>query len=287
MTAPPKIPPPPGLPGLRRGGTLAELLLLYDCLTEESTTLEPIARRLGVTSQAVSHSFRRLTNRGLIEVRNGRYRATVLGVAWVHQVLDRLAEDVFARQQRLHIVRTTRALARSPIRRGEEVALELVDGTLSAHRGRTGGSTGRAVSDARKGALVEVGELSGILPIPKATIRVLSIPSEALGDPRLSDALRREIAGRTGSVVATFGLEADQITPRSADRPVLRFAAAPTCLEAARVGVSSTLVVLDRDLPTLLAQFPTSGGSPTSVETLRLDPDRPPQGRANRGPRRR
>ena len=118
-----------GLAGLRRGGTLAELLFLYDCVTEDSSRLQPIADRLGVTVQAVSHSYRRLARRGLVELRDGRYRPTVSGIAWLHRVLGGLAEDVFARQQRLHIIRSCRAVASARARAGDPVSLRLVGGS--------------------------------------------------------------------------------------------------------------------------------------------------------------
>ncbi|MCI4321195.1 MAG: ArsR family transcriptional regulator, partial [Thermoplasmata archaeon] len=65
-----------GLGALRRRGAVTELLFLYDLTTRDVPNLRGIAERLGVTVQAVSHSFRQLRRRGLVEMRRGLYRPT-------------------------------------------------------------------------------------------------------------------------------------------------------------------------------------------------------------------
>src|SRR5579862_5778797 len=112
-----------GLPDLRRRGAVTELLFLFECVTREPTQLRPIAEELGLTVQAASHSFRQLAARGLAEVREGRYRATVAGVAWLQAALGLLREDVAGRLARLDIVRSTRAIAAARIAAGAVVSL--------------------------------------------------------------------------------------------------------------------------------------------------------------------
>jgi predicted transcriptional regulator len=113
-----------GLAALRRGGTVTELLFLYECATLEPTQLRPIAERLGLTVQAVSHSFRQLKRRGLVTVQEGRYRPTVEGVAWLHETLRRLGDDLRERIERVHVIRSTRALALDDLSEGASVSLE-------------------------------------------------------------------------------------------------------------------------------------------------------------------
>ncbi|MGB6500032.1 MAG: hypothetical protein WBG19_01330, partial [Thermoplasmata archaeon] len=76
MSPPRTSPPPDGLAALRRSGGVTELLFLFECATLEPTQLRPIAEELGVTVQAVSHSYRQLAKRGLAEIRRGRYLPT-------------------------------------------------------------------------------------------------------------------------------------------------------------------------------------------------------------------
>lgn len=260
-----------GLTAMRRGGSVTELLFLYDCATTEPRQLRPVASRLGLTVQAVSHSFRQLRDRGLVEVRDGRYRPTVDGVAWLHGSLSRLADDVRDRLARLHVIRSTRAVALGPVPAGGPVSLELRDGLLCARPGGGGPSRGRAVDAARSGELVEVTGLEGIVPIAPATITVRTLDETDLSDPQLPRRLS-SVLPAPDATVAAEGLETLHHLRRTTDRPIERFAPAAACLGAARVGVPSTLFVLERDLPRLLAAFAVP--SPPPLEVLPLGPAR-------------
>ncbi|EQD48967.1 transcriptional regulator, MarR family, partial [mine drainage metagenome] len=148
-----------GLAALRRLGAVSDLLFLYEAETRSIPHLREIADRLGLSVQAASHSFRSLRRRGLAEFRDGRYRPTVRGVDWLHAALGGVRDDLAERLDRLHIVRTTRAIAGAPVAQGEIVSLEIVDGILTARPGAGAGSRGRAQDPAGAGELVEVGEL--------------------------------------------------------------------------------------------------------------------------------
>src|SRR5258708_38101709 len=86
-----------GLPDLRRAGAITELLFLYEGVTRETTQLQPIAARLGLTVQAVSHVFRQLERDGLVTHRVGRYRGTGAWVASLHAALRGMVKIVALR----------------------------------------------------------------------------------------------------------------------------------------------------------------------------------------------
>jgi predicted transcriptional regulator len=272
--------PAEGLSELRRSGSVTELLFLYECATLEPTQLRPVADRIGLTVQAVSHSFRQLRRRGLVEVREGRYRPTVEGVAWLHESLSRLGDDVRARVERLHVIRSCRAVALADLAKGEVVSLELRDGRLSARPGGAGASRGRVSAPGRSGSLIEVTDLEGIVPLAPAPVTVRTITEQDLSDPALARRLAMLLASAPG-LLAAEGLEAVHSLEQATDRPILRFAAAAASLEASRIGVPSTVVVLDRDLPQLLSTFSGSNPPPLDVRPL------PPLGRRSKSiPRR-
>ena len=266
--APPHPAPRSGLPELRRRGAITELLFLFACTKDEPTQLRPIAEELELTVQAASHVFRQLQSRGLAEIVEGRYRPTVTGVAWLHAALGVLREDVDERLARLNVVRTCRALALADLAAGASVSLELRDGLLSASPDGGGASRGRVRQSARSGEIVEVDRLEGILPIARGTVRVLAIPARRLRDRSLRAELRRAIAAEKPALLAAPGLEALHLLGRITTRPVVRFAVASACREASLVGVGSTVVVLDEDLPHLLQQFEGRDSPPLVVTTL-------------------
>lgn len=258
-----------GLGLLRRSGAVTELLFLHDCATREVTQLRPVAQRLGLTVQAASHVFRQLRRRGLAEVRDHRYRPTVAGIAWLHAAFGSLREDLDARLQRLHIIRSTRAVAHGPISAHDRVVLEVRRGTLEARRGTRGPSRGRARQDARDGELVEVVDLEGIVPLEPAEIRIVTLPDSEALDPKVRVPLQRLVTRRADGLLAAFGVEAAHWLERVTSRSVLRYAVAASASEASRVGVPSTVLVLESDLPRLLAQFDQPRRPPITVRPLR------------------
>jgi putative transcriptional regulator len=254
--SPEKTPARGGLSTLRRLGAVSDLLFLYETETQEVNQLRTIAERLGLSVQAASHSYRSLRKRGLVELREGRYRPTVRGVDWLHAALGSVRDDLAERLDRLHIVRTTRALAAEAIGTGDLVTLEIVDGSLTARPGRGTGSRGRAHSTARAGELVEVGELEGIVPLPHGRLWVVAIPSDRVHDRHLPDELRRAVETAPPGVLLAAGLEGYHLLRQSVpDRPLVRFGVAPAIVEATRLGVECTVVAVDRDLPRLFEQL--------------------------------
>lgn len=258
-----------GLAQLRRAGTVSDLLLLYECLTEEPTDLKSIAARLGVTVQAVSHSFRQLERRGLAERRAGRYRPTVAGVAWLHTVFDSVRSDLDVRGRRLHVIRSTRAIAGADLAAGAPVVLEMRQGLLTARPGTDGPSRGRAAVAARRDALATIEQLEGIVPIRPGRLRLLALPTETITDPRTVRALARRLASAPHAVLAASGLEAFHVAARASDRPVLRFGVAAAAAEAVGVGLDVCLVVRDEDLPRVLATLAAPQPVPLRVEHVR------------------
>jgi predicted transcriptional regulator len=235
---------------------VSDLLFLYECATRDVAQLRAIADRLGLTVQAASHTFRGLARRGLVELRGGRYRPTVSGVDWLHSALGGLQTDLADRLERLHIVRSTRALARSSIPSGARVVLSVEDGVLVARRGTRGASRGFARSSARRGELVDVEDLEGIVSLRRGAVRVLTLPQEAVRNPRLVPALAATLRKAPSGLLAAQGLEAYHLLGRAAPgRSILRFGIAAAIEEAARLGIDCTVVVLDRETPYLLHQF--------------------------------
>ena len=269
-----------GLSALRRSGAVSDLLFLYECETREIGQLRAIAERLGLSVQAASHSYRSLRRRGLVELREGRYRPTVRGVDWLHAALGGVRDDLAERLDRLHIVRTTRAIATGRVEPGDPVALELRDGVLLARPGTGLGSRGRARTRAGAGRLVDVGELEGIVPLPRGKVRVAPLPAARLDDPELVRQLRAALEESAPGLLLAYGLEAYHVLSQARPaRPFVRFGVAAAIEEATRLGVDCTLVVSDRDLPRLFEQF--EGPDVPELEFLPLGG----RGRAGRGAR--
>jgi putative transcriptional regulator len=262
-----------GLDALRRRGAVTELLFLYDVTTRDVPHLKGIAERLGVTVQAISHSYRQLRARGLVDVQRGLYHPTVAGTAWLHAALGDLRRDVDSHLERLPVVRSARAVAATPLAANEPVTLAIVDGMLTARSGGEGASHGRAAASAKVGALVRVTDLAGILPITPGQVRVLTIPSGALDSESTVASLRRFLRTARTGLLAAHGGEAAHMTRSATERPVVRFGTAAAVREASALGVDATVVVLDEELPRFLEPF--QGPNPPPLTVVRLAVGRP------------
>ncbi|HYB63163.1 MAG TPA: hypothetical protein VEE86_01915 [Thermoplasmata archaeon] len=267
----PRRPLPPtagGLEALRRSGAVTEMLFLYECAAQRVPRLRDAAERLGLTVQAVSHLYRDLARRGLVELRNRQYTVTVSGRGALEGTLTELGEEVGRRLEQLQVVRSTRAVADRAVHKGEEVSLALVDGVLTAGPRSRSGSRGTAVSSARAGELVEVGELEGIVPIRPGSISVWVVPRLDGRLPKVRRQASAALRAARPGLVAAQGLEAIFVAQRASRLPVARFGAASACLEAARLGVDSLAFVTEEELPRFLAGF--AGPNPPSVTVSRL-----------------
>jgi predicted transcriptional regulator len=101
-----------------------------------------------------------------------------------------------------------------------------------------------------------VGELEGIVPLPRGKVRVVPLPTARLDDPGLARQLREVLGGPGPTLLLAFGLEAFHVLSQARpSRPFVRFGVAAAIEEATRLGVDCTLVVADRDLPRLFEQF--------------------------------
>lgn len=245
---------------------MTELLFLFECTTAPPTQLRPIAEQLGITVQAASHAYRALARRGLVAVRDGHYRTTVAGVEWLHTRLDALKDDLGRKLDRLHVIRSARAVAGADLTAHETVSLQVKDGWLTALPGGRGNSTGRATHSAHRGELVEVAELIGIVPIRRGTVSVVVVDGRRTDDPRLGPRLKASIRG--SGLAAAVGLEAAHLLERVTRAPVLRYGVGPAVLEASRLGTDATVVVVDTQLPRFLEQLGAPDPPPIRVTTL-------------------
>lgn len=268
-----------GLAGLRRQGAIGELLFLYICATRSPRQLRPIAEELGVTVQAVSHAFRGLRRAGFAEHTAAGYRPTVRGVAWLHESFGAVRDDLEGRLARLHVIRSARAVAERPVRAGESVALRLEQGWLSARPGRDGPARGIAQRAAEAGDLVEVGQLQGIVPIPPGQLTVITIPEPATGTAAVREELAHALDGHALDLLGAAGLEAAHLAARAHPGPWVRFGVAAAAVEATRLGVNATVVLLDEELPRFIAALP--GPAPPALRVIHLG-ERAPRARRAR-----
>ncbi|MCX5999341.1 MAG: winged helix-turn-helix transcriptional regulator [Chloroflexi bacterium] len=164
-----------------------------------------IARKLDVTSQAISEYIRELIGEGwLTSDGRSRYRITQEGMNWVlHTFRDLRHYSDFVGRAITNIAVCT-AVAHHDLSAGQAVGLAMRDGLLftsevTEHRAR-----GNALAAARKGEDVGVSNIEGIVDLVIGKITVLRVPGIQRGGSGNVDLARlaNEIAGRKGPLGA-------------------------------------------------------------------------------------
>lgn len=259
-----------GLLTLIKPGRLTELLFLLELSTHPSGRLRPIAERLGVSVQTISLLHRKFRKEGKVAVVAGRYRATPAGIAELHARISGIRADLDARMAELQLVRECRAIAAAPIRKDEPVVLFMAGGDLHARPGNQGASRGVAARGARRGELVEVEQLRGVLPLPPARLVCLVVPASEIAYPaRLVDRLRKALGAVDAELLAAEGIEAVHALRRATARPFVRFGVAAAARDAALLGVPAAIVVSDSHLRVLLQRLAEpSPAVPVEVRTI-------------------
>ena len=153
-----------------------------------------IAGTLGITIQAISRYFKKLSKEGLIEVGTERadYRLTSKGVAMLHEKVENMESYVRSMKHELKVDHAWIALATYPVKAGEQVGLITKEGifytvptTDSSHE-----AVGTAIADANPGEDLGLKDLNGRVKLKQGKILVVKLPSIRKGGSRSTDLAR-------------------------------------------------------------------------------------------------
>ncbi len=153
------------------------MLLLLELSRGDIATLRPLASSMSLTIQTVSEYLRQMTEEGLVERREGFYRPTQQGIAYLQQTFGRITEFITDQRKALAIIDTAVAIAGAPIVAAQPVGLFMEQGRLVARPGRHSPSLGVALHGAKPLREVVVGRLEGIVNLEPATLSLLALPS--------------------------------------------------------------------------------------------------------------
>ena len=220
-----------------------------------------IAHTLGITPQAVSEYLKELTNQGFV-YSDGRvrYKATTKGVEWITEhafSLRRYAR--FVLEEVVSQVAVWTAIADEPLQAGTRIYLYMRDGLLYASAKHETGATGKVISDMQKGRDVGVTDLKGIIDLPDVKVVIGKVPRVHRGG---STAVNYQMLKKLVEVdrfIAVIGVEALIALKNIGIDADVMFGAKEAVIEAAWHGVSSFVLSVDDELPSLLKRLEAEG----------------------------
>ena len=150
-----------------------------------------IAEKIGVTIQAISKYFKKLTKEGLLEVgsEHSDYRLTPKANAKLRDDIRGLEVYVTEVKRDLRIEHAWPAIATTPVKEGQEVGLTLKEGVMytTAPDSPDCEAKGVALADAQAGEDLGLRDLHGKLKMNHGKILILKLPSIRKGGSRAVD----------------------------------------------------------------------------------------------------
>jgi putative transcriptional regulator len=214
-----------------------------------------IAPRLGITSQAVSEYVKELIKDGWLSSEGrSRYKVTKEGVDWILQMSRQLHSYAWFVSKAVADISTTTAIADSDLCIGQPASLYMKDGLLFASQVFSGkGAKGLAVTEAKKGQDVGIGNVEGVIKLEPAEVTIGKVPNVEGGGSRSTDLARLEKEIKEARLVGAVGTEALVALRQIGIKPDYVHGVREAAIEAAYCGLSF-LAVCSEDKVSILAQ---------------------------------
>jgi len=217
-----------------REGT--RLLILLEVTRRRHSRLKGLAEKLDLTVAAISEYVKGMEQEGLIQHVGGEYRATQRGVEFLQERFRTLRTFVESSAREMALIDETMALAGEDVREEEKVGLFMEKGTLVARR-RASPSAGVAGNAARKGDVLWVRDLEGIVDLRPGRISIARLAARAT-----LNGGRRVVRRVKPDVVGAYDLRGQRFAANLAVDHVIEFAVIPGSIEAAQRGLTVLLL---------------------------------------------
>ena len=148
-----------------------------------------ISETLGITIQAVSKYFKKLTREGLLESGSERadYHITSKAISLLQERLRGLERYVNSTKSEMKVEHSLPAIATQKLRAGEEVSLIMKGGVIYTVPSGDSDVKGIAMEDAQPGEDLGLKELQGKLSVKEGKILIVKLPSIGKGGSRSVD----------------------------------------------------------------------------------------------------
>ncbi len=213
-----------------------------------------VADSLDLTPQAISEYIKELVAEGLVTTDGRmRYSITKEGVEWLLESaaeIKRYAKVVM--EEVISHVPVWTALAEIDLAEGERISLEMRAGLLYANKKEGIDASSITISNASADEDVGISDLKGLIDLDGGKITIAKVPRVQLGGSRKVNlnALASLLSGN--KMIGCMGIEALIALRKAGKEPDVIFGAKESAVEAAYHGISSVLVSVDEQIPTIL-----------------------------------
>jgi putative transcriptional regulator len=177
---------------LREKGEFTKFQILLEVMRNQPHIKQKdISEKLGITIQAISKYFKKLTKEGLLEAGSERadYRLTSKAVIKLHEDIRNLESYVTEVKHDLRVEHAWPAIATQPVKAGQEVGLVIKEGVMytTTADNTEAEANGIALVDAKVGEDLGLKELHGKVKMKRGKILIVKLPSIRKGGSRAVD----------------------------------------------------------------------------------------------------
>ena len=227
-----------------------------------------IARKIGVTSQAVSDYISKLEKDGWITSDGrSRYRITKEGVNWMLKSLRELQQYSASAERVLTNITTWAAIAAVDLKKGQPVSLVMKNGLLYASNHPGDGASGITSDKAKEGEDIGITDIEGILALDIGQITVLEVPPIQDGGSRNIDLKKLKKGLMSANLIGAIGIEAIVSLRQIGIEPDYLYGVPQAAIEAARSGLPFVIVCTGSESPALLQRLNEENIKYTLIDT--------------------
>jgi len=232
-------------------------ILLEIAANQPNIQQKDVAKRLGITAQAVSEYVKELVKDGWLSSRGrSRYRVTREGVDWILKMSRQLQNYSSFVNKVISDIATSTAIADSDLSTGQRVSLYMKDGVLFASDALSGeGAEGITVSEAKKGEGVGVSGIEGLIKLTTGRITIGEVPGVQEGGSRNTDLTRLKNEAGKAKLIGAIGLEALVALKQTDKLPQYFYGVKEAAIEAAYCGLSFFVVCSEDNIAALVGKL--------------------------------
>jgi putative transcriptional regulator len=238
---------------LKDKGEFTKFQILFEVMRNQPHIKQKdISDKIGITIQAISKYFKKLSKEGYLEAGSERadYHLTIKGVAKLQEDMRNLENFVNQIKTDLKIERSWPAIATQPVKAGEEVGLIMKGGimyTVPADS-KLAEATGTTLLDANPGEDLGLKQLRGTIHVKQGRVIIAKLPSIGKGGSRATDLekVKLYIEEFKPDRIGVMGAVGRAVLAKLGYKPDIEFGLSHSAAVAASRGLNVFVLVVGR-----------------------------------------
>jgi len=236
-------------------------ILLEIAANQPTIQQKDIAKKLNITSQAVSEYVKELIKDGWLSSQGrSRYRVTREGIDWILRMARQLQSYSSFVSKVVADISISAAIADTALSAGQPVSLYMKEGLLFASGiASDEGAKGVTVSKANKGEDVGISNVEGVMKLSTGNITIGKVPSVQKGGAGNTNLTRLKEEANQGRLVGSIGIEALVALRRVGVKPDYLHGVKEAAIEAAYSGLPFLIICTEAEVSTLAQRLEEEG----------------------------